>query len=51
MPLFNESVIEFIRGNIETFADQHKDAGTSDYVTQLMEQHEKIAWMLRAHVQ
>ncbi|SEJ00190.1 starvation-inducible DNA-binding protein [Dyadobacter koreensis] len=47
----HESIIEFIRGNINTFADQHKDAGTSDYVTQLMEQHEKIAWMLRAHVQ
>lgn len=47
----HESIIEFIRGNIDAFADEHKDAGTSDYVTGLMEQHEKIAWMLRAHVQ
>jgi starvation-inducible DNA-binding protein len=47
----HESIIEFIRGNINSFADAHKDAGTSDYVTGLMEQHEKIAWMLRAHIQ
>jgi starvation-inducible DNA-binding protein len=46
----HESIIEFIRGNVEAFADEHKDSGTSDYITGLMEQHEKIAWMLRAHV-
>ncbi|GAB3918257.1 Dps family protein [Larkinella terrae] len=46
----HESIIEFIRGNIDEFADAHKDAGTSDYITGLMEKHEKIAWMLRAHI-
>ncbi|HVY74208.1 MAG TPA: DNA starvation/stationary phase protection protein [Puia sp.] len=46
----HESVIEFIRGNINEFADAHKDAGTSDYITGLMEKHEKIAWMMRAHL-
>ncbi|GAB4050258.1 Dps family protein [Spirosoma foliorum] len=46
----HESIIEFIRGNINEFADAHKDAGTSDYITGLMEKHEKIAWMLRAHL-
>ena len=46
----HESIIEFIRGNINEFADAHKDAGTSDYITGLMETHEKIAWMLRAHI-
>lgn len=45
----HESIIEFIRGNIDEFADAHKDAGTSDFITGLMETHEKIAWMLRAH--
>jgi starvation-inducible DNA-binding protein len=47
----HESIIEFIRGNVDTFADEHKDVGTSDYITGLMEKHEKIAWMLRAHIQ
>lgn len=45
-----ESIIEFIRGNVNEFADAHKDAGTSDYVTSLMEKHEKTAWMLRSHL-
>ena len=46
----HESIIEFIRGNIHPFEDTYKDAGTSDYVTGLMETHEKMAWMLRAHL-
>ncbi len=46
----HESIIEFIRGNIDEFEEAHKDAGTSDWVTGLMETHEKIAWMLRAHL-
>lgn len=45
----HESIIEFIRGNIDPFADKYGDAGTSDFITGLMEQHEKMAWMLRAH--
>ncbi|GAB3502458.1 ferritin-like domain-containing protein [Spirosoma knui] len=46
----HESIIEFIRGTIREFQDAHHDAGTSDYVTGVMETHEKIAWMLRAHL-
>lgn len=46
----HESIIEFIRGNIDEFATAHNDVGTSDYITGLMEKHEKIAWMLRAHL-
>lgn len=46
----HESIIEHIRGTIREFQDAHHDAGTSDYVTGVMETHEKIAWMLRAHL-
>lgn len=46
----HESIIEFIRANIKEFDEAHKDAGTSDFVTGLMEKHEKTAWMLRAHI-
>ena len=46
----HESIIEFIRGNIEPFASKYHDYGTSDYITGLMEDHEKLAWMLRAHL-
>ena len=46
----HESIIAFIRSNVKEFDEAHKDAGTSDFVTGLMEKHEKIAWMLRAHL-
>jgi starvation-inducible DNA-binding protein len=46
----HESIIEFIRGNINVFANDYKDLGTSDYITGLMEEHEKMAWMLRSHL-
>ncbi len=46
----HETVIQFIRENITPFADKYDDAGTSDFITGLMEDHEKMAWMLRAHI-
>lgn len=46
----HESLIIRLRENINVFANQFKDLGTSDYVTGLMETHEKMAWMLRAHL-
>lgn len=46
----HESIIEFIRGNIDEFEHAHRDAGTGDFVTGLLGKHEKIAWMLRAHL-
>jgi starvation-inducible DNA-binding protein len=46
----HESIIEFLRGNIDPFVSKYKDYGSSDYITGLMETHEKMAWMLRAHL-
>jgi len=46
----HESIISFLRGNVNEFQEAHHDAGTSDFITGLMEKHEKIAWMLRAHL-
>jgi len=45
----HEGIIEFLRGNINPFANKFNDAGTSDYITGLMETHEEMAWMLRSH--
>ena len=36
--------IIFLRENINRFADDFKDAGTGDFITGLMEEHEKMAW-------
>ena len=44
------AIIEFLRSSINEFADSYKDAGSSDFITGLMEKHEKMAWMLRAHL-
>ena len=36
-----------LRDDVDASATAH-DAGTSDFLTGLMEKHEKMAWMLRA---
>ena len=46
----HESIIVYLRENISRFADEFNDFGTSDFITGLMETHEKMAWMLRAHL-
>lgn len=43
----NETLIIAIRSNISEIAE--KDAGTTDFLTGLMEQHETIAWKLRRY--
>ena len=46
----HESIIIRLRENINQFANDLHDAGTSDFITGLMEKHEKMAWMLRAQL-
>ena len=46
----HESIIIFLRENIRPTADKLKAEGISDYITGLMEYHEKTAWMLRSHL-
>ncbi|HEY9007992.1 Dps family protein [Ohtaekwangia sp.] len=46
----HETVIIHLRENINRFANEYQDAGTSDFITGLMETHEKMAWMLRSHL-
>ena len=48
--LSHESIIINLRKNIDRFNGQLRDAGTSDFITGIMEKHEKIAWMLRSHL-
>jgi starvation-inducible DNA-binding protein len=44
----HETVIRALRGDLQAAADQFGDMGTSDFLTGLMEEHEKMAWMLRS---
>jgi len=46
----HETIITTLRGNISVMGEEYKDLGSSDFVTGIMEQHEKMAWMLRAYI-
>jgi len=46
----HESIIIHLHENINRFAEQLHDPGTSDFITGIMETHEKMAWMLREHL-
>ncbi len=46
----HELVIRQLRADIET-ADRLGDMGTNDFLTGLLEGHEKTAWFLRAHLE
>jgi starvation-inducible DNA-binding protein len=44
----HEAVIRGLRADQETAVDKYKDIGTNDFLTGLLQIHEKMAWMLRA---
>ena len=46
----HEIIIMFIRKSIEKNEDKNKDAGTIDFITGLMEEHETTAWTLRRYL-
>ncbi len=46
----NEAIIILLRKNIIKASDKNNDAGTADFITGLMEQHETAAWILRRYL-
>ena len=46
----HEKIIQNLRQDLET-CTKFGDAGTSDFLTGLMEQHEKMAWMLESFLE
>ena len=46
----HESIIQFLREDVET-CSRYQDQGTTDFLTGLMEEHEKMAWMLRSFLE
>jgi len=47
----HEALVRTLRGDLAAAMDKFGDAGTSDFLTGLMEKHEKMAWMLRSFLQ
>jgi starvation-inducible DNA-binding protein len=50
LALHEEMVVQ-LRADSVACLDRYKDAGTADFLTGLMEKHEKAAWMLRAQLE
>lgn len=46
----HESIIVHLKENSKRLADEFHDSGTDDFMTGLLQRHEKMAWMLRAHL-
>lgn len=47
----HETIIRKLRIDADATADKYHDMGTNDFLIGLMEQHEKMAWMLRSFLE
>jgi len=47
----HEAIIRQLRADADAAATKFHDMGTNDFLTGLMEQHEKMAWMLRSFLE
>lgn len=45
----HETIIKNLRKNIDEADEKYSDQGTADFLTGLMEDHEKMAWTLRRY--
>ncbi|MGD1843066.1 MAG: Dps family protein [Thermonemataceae bacterium] len=46
----HENLIRIARKDLIAEAEKYQDVGTSDFITSLMEKHEKMAWMIRSYL-
>ncbi len=46
----HDGLIRKMRELIDDFDEKYKDAGSADFITGIMKEHEKMAWMLRASI-
>jgi len=44
----HETLIQNLRKDVDAAADKHKAADVADFLTGFLEDHEKMAWMLRS---
>ncbi len=47
----HEAVVRSLRVAVRSCADDFNDAGTADFLTGMMEGHEKMAWILRSFLE
>ena len=46
----HEAIILLLRKDIDDFSEKNKDAGTTDFITGLLQEHESTAWILRRYL-
>ena len=46
-----EKLIDFLRDDLTICLEKYHDVGTNNFLTDLLERHEKTAWMLRSHLE
>lgn len=46
----HETIIRHLREKINLLSNEYEDMGTSDFITSLIQEHEKTAWILRVHL-
>lgn len=46
----HERIILNLNGQVKSFSEDYQDLGTSHFITDLMETHEKMAWFLGSHL-
>lgn len=47
----HEALVRALREDIETIDDDADEVGVEDLLTGFLQQHQKMAWMLRAHLE
>ena len=47
----HEQIIRNLREDVDKCSEEYHDEGTADFLTELMEQHEEMAWMLRSFLE
>ncbi|UAY56379.1 Dps family protein [Arachidicoccus terrestris] len=46
----HETIIRYLRNDIDDFEDKFKDAGSADFITGLLQRHEEWAWFIRSYI-
>ena len=46
----HEAIVLMLRKDINDLSEKNKDAGTTDFITGLLQEHESISWILRRYL-
>ncbi len=47
----HEAMVRYLRDDLDAAGSTHNDAGAEDFLTGLLQQHQEMAWLLRAFIE